>query len=173
MERRGGIMRPWRGKGTRARLTVFLGLTALVGGVGLAWWRATRGSEKDPMRLGLLHSALNEFNAERYDQASAFLDRRARAVAPTSLDWVLRARIADAQGRLADAREDLKHIPDSDLISSQAWLKAGQIEVKRHRASAGEAAYQRALKLNPDQVQAYRELAYLYALQRRKAECDG
>jgi tetratricopeptide (TPR) repeat protein len=150
-------------------------MAALAGVValGLVWWRVTLGSEKDPMRLALLHSALNEFNAERYERATAILDRRAQAVMPTSLDWMLRARIAEAQGRLADAREDLKHIPDSDLISSQAWLKAGRIEVKLHRARAGEAAYRRALALNPDQVQGYRELAYLYALERRKAECDA
>ncbi len=45
------------------------------------------------------------------------------------LDWMLRARIAESQGRLVEALAHLKHIPDSDLISSQAWLKAGQIEL--------------------------------------------
>jgi tetratricopeptide (TPR) repeat protein len=121
----------------------------------------------------LLGSALTEFHAKHYDQATAILNRRAAEVAPTSLDWMLRARIAEAEGLLAEAIDDLKHIPDSDEISSQAWLKTGQIEVARNRARAAEAAYRRALLLNPEQLQAYRELAYLFALQRRKAECDA
>jgi tetratricopeptide (TPR) repeat protein len=142
------------------------------GGV-LARWRWPRGPEKDPMRLELLQSALNEFNAKQYERATALLDRRAAEVAPTPLDWMLRARIAEATGLLAEAVEYLKHIPDSDDISSQAWLKTGQIEMARNRARAAEAAYRRALALNPDQAQASRELAYLFALQRRKSECDA
>jgi len=37
--------------------------------------------------------------------------------------------------------------------------------------AAAIAAFRRALELDPDQIQTYRELAYLYALQRRKADC--
>jgi tetratricopeptide (TPR) repeat protein len=86
---------------------------------------------------------------------------------------MLRARIAESQGRLEQALGNLKHIPDSDAIGSQAWLKAGQIELARHDARGAESAFRRALALDPDQIQAYRELAYLYAVQRRREECDA
>ncbi len=157
----------------RWRLAALLGVVLLAVGAGVARWRWPRAPQKDPTRLALLGSALSEFHAKHYDRATAILNRRAAEVAPTSLDWMLRARIAEAQGLLAEAIDDLKHIPDSDEISSQAWLKAGQVEVARNRARAAEAAYRRALALNPEQLQAYRELAYLFALQRRKAECDA
>ena len=60
---------------------------------------------------------------------AALLDRRSSVVPPTPLDWMLRARIAESQGRPADALKFLKHIPDSDPVGSQAWLKAGQVEL--------------------------------------------
>jgi tetratricopeptide (TPR) repeat protein len=128
---------------------------------------------KPPQRLDLLYAAWNEFNSSRFDQASAILDRRAAIAMPTALDWMLRARIAESRGRLTDALDHLKQIPDADPIGSQAWLKAGQIELARHNARGAETAFVHSLKLNPDQIQAYRELAYLYALQRRRHECDA
>jgi len=125
------------------------------------------------MRLELLYAAWNEFNAKSYDAATATLDRRVAEVEPTSLDWMLRARIAQAQGRMVAALDDLKHIPDSDSISAKRWFLTGQLELALHHSKAAEAAYRRSLALDPNQIQPHRELAYLYALQRRKAECDA
>jgi len=130
-------------------------------------------SDHDPSRLGLLRTAFDEFSAKRYDRARALLDQRASEVTPTALDWMLRARIAESQGRPAEALAHLKHIPDSDPIGANAWLKTGQLELARGHARAAEAAYSHALELDPEQVQSYRELAYLYAVQRRQAECDA
>jgi len=154
-------------------LAFVLFLIALVVGVVAAPKLSRSRSSQDPNRLDLLQTAWIEFAAKRYDQASAMLDQRASEVAPTPLDWMLRARIAESLGRPAEALDHLKHIPDSDSISAQAWLKAGQIELARGRARAAEAAYRHALVLNPGQIQSYLELAYLYAAQRRKAECDA
>jgi tetratricopeptide (TPR) repeat protein len=170
-----GSGRDNRLSGSRKRwvlLIVLLLVTVVVGAVAAPrlWVRA---SPKNPQHLDLLYAALNEFNAKHYEQASAILDRRTAAVEPTSLDWMLRARIAEAQGRLDEALDYVKHIPESDPISAQAWLKAGQIELARGQARAAEAAYLHALTLNADQIQSYRELAYLYAIQRRKAVCDA
>lgn len=143
---------------------------SIAGAAALQRWPRSPG--RDPNRLGLLAAALVEFDAGRFDQARGILDRRTAEVAPIALDWMLRARVAEAQGRSEEALAHLKHIPDSDPIAAQAWLKAGQIERARHRARAAEAAYRRALTLNPDQIQSHRELAYLYAAQLRKEECD-
>ena len=161
------------GKRIRRVLLLVLVVIALAIGGAAALRRWRRQSERDSARLGLLSAALAEFNAGRHEQALALLDQRAAEVAPTALDWMLRARVAEAQGRSEDALANLKQIPDSDPIAAQAWLKAGQIELARHRARASEAASLRALALNPDQIQAHRELAYLYAIQRRKQECHA
>jgi tetratricopeptide (TPR) repeat protein len=121
----------------------------------------------------MLYQAWSEFDAKRYDAASATLDRRLSEVASTPLDWMLRARIAESQGHLAEALEKLKQIPDSDVIGPRAWLKAGQIEKVRGHASAAEAAYRHSLALDPSLIQTRRELAYLYAVQVRYDACDA
>jgi tetratricopeptide (TPR) repeat protein len=163
------------GKRKRRVIALVVFVAALVA-LGFAISRLQRrapSGETDRARLDLLQAAWEEFAAQRYEKAVEFLDRRATAVSPTPLDWMLRARIAESQNRFAEALDHLKQIPDSDSISAQASLKAGQIELARHRARAAEAAYVRSLKLNPDQIQPHRELAYLFALERRKAECDA
>ena len=71
----------------------------------------------DRQRLSLLYDAWNEFNAKRYDRATKILDQRAALVRPVPLDWMLRAQIAEAQGGLTQALEDLRRIPDSDSIA--------------------------------------------------------
>jgi tetratricopeptide (TPR) repeat protein len=146
---------------------------ALVGGGTLAWWPRSSRPDRDPKRLRLLQAAWKEFDAGRFERANAILDRRAREIAPTSLDWMLRARVAEGQGKLQEALDHLEHIPETDAIAPQAWLKVAQIERSRHRLRAAEAAYLRALKLNPKQIQSHRELIYIYTLQHRKRDCDA
>ena len=126
-KRRTGKRRPW------ARVIAVL-LVALAVGATVVVRLRGRVSPKKPQRLDLLYAALNEFNAKSYDRATALLDRRAAEHEPTPLDWMLRARIDESQGRLVQALGHLKHIPDTDAIGSQAWLKAGQIELARHDA---------------------------------------
>jgi tetratricopeptide (TPR) repeat protein len=163
------------GSGKRIRWAVWRAVLLVALGVGavIASRIWVRSSPEVHQRLDLLQDAWIEFNAKSYDRATAILDRRAAQVEPTPLDWMLRARIAESQGRLLEALDHLKKIPDSDPISSQAWLKAGQIELARHNARAAEAALHRSLALNSDQIQPYRELAYLYTVQRRREECDA
>lgn len=161
-----------RRKNKRWGLVLFVAALLGIGGV-VAWRYWPRGPDPDPTRLGLLKAAAAEFETKRYDQATASLDRRARDVKPTTLDWMLRAKIAEAQGRHTEALEYLTHIPDSSPHSPQKWLKAGQIQFARNHAVEAEAAYRRSLELDPEQVQPHRELAYLYALQLRRAECDA
>lgn len=163
---------PASARGRRA--WVLVALTLLAGAVGAtAWWLWPRRPDRDPMRLGLLRQALEEFNAGRLEKADTILARREADGVATSLDWMLRARVAEGQGRLREAIGYLEQIPDADKIAAQARLKAGQIERARHHARAAEAAFLRALAIGPGLVQAHRELAYIYALQRRKADCDA
>ena len=62
-------------------------------------WRRDAG--QDPQRLGLLYEAWKAFDAKHQAAAIELLDRRAAEVAPSSLDWMLRGRIAEAQGSRA------------------------------------------------------------------------
>ncbi len=155
----------------RRALVLVLFAIALSAGGALAWKLWLPRPQKDSKNLDLLYVALADFNAGRFEQANAVLDRRAAETRPTSLDWMLRARVASAQGRLEDALKSLDRIPDSSPIAAQARLLAGQVELARHHARAADQALRRALELDPSHIQTYRELAYLYALQRRKAEC--
>ena len=161
--------RPGSARGRWAWVLVVL--VVVVAAVGTtAWWMWPRRPDRDPMRLGLLKEAIEEYNAGRYQNVDAILARRAADRATTSSDWMLRARMAETRGRLDDALGYLEHIRDTDPIAPQAWMRAGQIERARNRLRAAEAAFRHALALSPDQVQSHRELAYVYVLQRRKDE---
>jgi tetratricopeptide (TPR) repeat protein len=133
-----------------------------------AWYVARPGT--DPRQL--LEQAWDEFGAGRYDRAAAALDRRARRCTPTARDWALRALLAQARGRIEDALVALRQIPDADPLAARAWLQAGSLEFRRGRAPAAEAALLHALKLDPKLAEARRELAYLYALQLRRRDCN-
>src|SRR5262245_29028744 len=148
------------GPARRRRWGVVLAVIAVAAVGALAWRLWPRRPDRDPSRLGLLQAALEEFNAGRYDRAEAILDHRAAETATTPLDWMLRARVAEGQGRLQQALDALRHIPDTDLIAPRAWLKAGQIEKARHHLRAAEVAFQHALTLDAAQVQSHRELAF-------------
>jgi tetratricopeptide (TPR) repeat protein len=168
----GGRSARWRSKLLWTGIGLVLAIVTLAGLAVALRARQVRPG-RAPRRLDLLYAAWTEFNAKRYDQASAILDRRAANVSATALDWMLRGRIAESQGLPDEAIGHLKKIADTDALSAQAWLRIGQIEHTRHLARAAEAAYRRAERLDPNQVQPRRELAYLYALQRRQAECDS
>ena len=49
-------------------------------------------------------------------------------------------------------------------------MLAGQTELRRDRVRLAEALFHAAIKLNPGQVQAHRELIYIYGMQLRRAE---
>ena len=68
----------------RRVLGFLLLLVVLVGGAVAAQRAWRRGSARDPMRLDLLQSAWNSFNAQRFDEARETLDRRPADVQPTA-----------------------------------------------------------------------------------------
>lgn len=157
--------RPAARRGRRRALAVVLVLLAGAGAVVLV------RPGPDPMRL--LAAATAEYTAGRLDRAEALLNRRARRAAPTALDWILRARIAEGRDRFDEAVAALRNVPDADPFAAQRWLLEGQIELNRDRARTAEAALRRALALDPKLAVAHRELSYIYAMQHRQNECDA
>ena len=125
----------------------------------------------DPTRL--LQIAWIECEAGRLDRAQSALDRRAELAPATALDWLLRSRIAKTRGRVEQALEALRQVPDADPLAGEARLQAGRIELDRDHARAAEDAMLRTLTLDPARTLAYRELAYIYAIQHRRAECSA
>src|SRR5262249_47487945 len=96
----------------RWTLRIILLLVVIAAGTSAARRAWRRTPAQSPSHLQLLYNALSEFDAKRYDAATAMLDRRQSEVAPTPLDWMLRARIAEAQGHPAEALGWLEQIPD-------------------------------------------------------------
>ncbi len=144
---------------------IWLGLLVMAG--GLAAWVARAWPASNPDRLW--QQAEADFQAGRHDRAKAALTRLARLRAPTSLDWMLRAKLAMVQGRTDDALAALAKILDGAPMAPQARLLAGQLELRRYRMRPAEAWLLAALKLDPKLVQGHRELVYVYGMQMRRA----
>jgi tetratricopeptide (TPR) repeat protein len=143
-----------------AVLLLALGLTAAIVVVA---WPAT-----DPDRLRA--QVQSEIEAGRVDRAARALAKLERLGPPTVADWMLRARLAIARGRTEDALAAFARVPDGHSMAIEARLRQGQLELRRDRVAAAEAALQQALRLYPQLVQARRELVYIYGMQLRRTE---
>jgi tetratricopeptide (TPR) repeat protein len=133
-----------------------------------AWWLLVERGPADPDALWRQADADAEIG--RYDRVEAALVRLGRLRSPTPEDWYLRAKLAMAQERTEDALADLARIPDAAPKGALARLRTGQIELRRDRWRHAEAALRTATQLDPELVQAHRELIFLYSMQSRRAE---
>ncbi len=138
-------------------------------GVLVAWF-ASRG-RPDPDRLWA--DAERAFLAGRWDRARDALKTLERIRAKSTLDWLLRAQLATAEGHLEEALDALGHVPDDHPMAAQAHLMAGRIERQRRRPRRAEAAFRRALALKPGLVEARKELVYILGIQSRRREVDA
>jgi tetratricopeptide (TPR) repeat protein len=133
----------------------------------VAWARA----RLDPDRLW--DQAQAALRAGRPEQAEAKLVWIRRLRSPSSLDWMLEAQVASAHGRAERALAALSHVPDDDPLAAQAFLLAGRLERERNRVRAAEAEFRRALKVDPDLIDAHKELIHIYGVQLRRKEVDA
>ena len=133
----------------------------------LTWYGRDAGPDQ------LWRRAHEAIQASQWDRAEAELARLGRARSPTPEDWMLRAQLAMARGRVDAALADLAKIPDAHELAPQARLRAGQLELRRNRLRAAEEAFLAASRLDPNLVQARRELIYIYGMQGRRAELDA
>jgi tetratricopeptide (TPR) repeat protein len=124
--------------------------------------------ESDPDRLREL--ALIELQSGRLAGAAAALDRLRVRGRMTPADWMLRAQVDQASGRISEALSDLQAVPDDDPMGARARLQEGQLELRRDRARAAEAACLRAVARDPRLVEARRQLVYIYGMQMRRRE---
>jgi Flp pilus assembly protein TadD len=161
-------MRSWilRFAGWALGLAVLAGLLVALGLVAL------RGRADEAPDV-LIRKAQEAITAQRWDRAASLLDRLAGArVRGSTLDY-LRGQLEDARGDPDAAVAALGRIPDGDRLAARAQLLVGQVERKRDRARAAEAALREAVRLDPRLAQPRRELAFLYGIQGRRAEMDA
>ena len=139
---------------------------ALVAGYG--GFRVLQSDRANPDTVWA--DAERDFMAGRYDRVDLALARLRRLREPTPLDWFLHAQLAMARDNNDEALEDLKRVPDTHYMAAQARMLAGQTELRRDRVRLAEELFHAAIRLNPRQVQAHRELIYIYGMQLRRAE---
>ena len=136
---------------------------ALAVAIGVLAWP---GPGPEPLRA----QAEAELQSGRFDPAARTLERLDRLGPPTVEDWMLRARVAIARGRTEEALDALARVPDDHPRAVDVRFRQGQLELRRDRARAAEAALVQALRRYPQLVQARRELIYIYGMQLRRAE---
>jgi tetratricopeptide (TPR) repeat protein len=131
--------------------------------------RAWPESEPDRLR----QQALIELQSGRFSRAAAALDRLRSLDRPMPADWMLRAQVDLALGRIPAALSDLQAVSDDDPMAARARLQEGRIELRRDRARAAEAAFLRAVARDPKLIEARRELVYIYGMQMRRRELQA
>jgi tetratricopeptide (TPR) repeat protein len=141
---------------------------AALGLIAFSAWKMADRWLADPDVL--LATAGREFEAGRWGPAERLLNRVCGLRSPTAADRMLRARLALAHGRDAEALAMLGSVPDDDPRGSGARLRKGQLELRLGHLRAAEADLLRAVELNPQQALARRELIYIYGMQMRRQE---
>jgi tetratricopeptide (TPR) repeat protein len=152
--------------GRWAMLLILTIVSALTASGTIRSWR-----QPDPGRLR--RQALSSFISAHFDRADDALRRLCQQSELMAEDWMLRAQVDMALGRDVRALASLARVQDTHALAPRAQLQSGQIELRRHRARAAEAAFLRALRLDPRLVQARRELIYIYGMQMRRAELSA
>lgn len=128
----------------------------------------------DPVTAeGAYAAALGAVEAGRFDEAARSLEQLATLRSPTPLDHGVKARVAIARGHTDTAITHLKQIPDTHALADWARLREGQLELRRQRLPAAERALRAAIRRNPDNLAARRELIYLLGVQLRRDELDA
>ena len=140
---------------------VIVAATAIVAGV----YFLSR-PRRDPEKLWA--EAQTELKAGRGDKAEALVEEIGKLRPPTPLDEMLKAQIAIAGGRVDEALGHLEKVPDNHQMGAQARLLAGQLELRRKRPRLAEGFLLKAVELDPDLVQARRELVYIYGILLRR-----
>jgi tetratricopeptide (TPR) repeat protein len=142
-------------------------IVAAVAG-GVAWYLANR---TDPSVL--VAKAEAELQERHWEAARSQVRRLEGIRRPTPKDRSLRARIEIGAGDDARALEELRQIVDDPELAPQALYMTGLIERHRQRLRYAEAAYRKAIRLEPGLIPARKELIYILGMQSRRRELDA
>ncbi len=139
----------------------------VVVGIVIVGWARRRPSADEVWK-----QAQVDLQAGRFEQAQSAIEQLASLRPATPLDHMLFAQVAIAENQPDQALEELAMVPDEHYMASQARLLSGQIEIRRKRLRLAETWLKKALAIDPDLVQAYRELIFIHGLQLRRAELN-
>lgn len=117
-------------------------------------------------------TAQADLQSGRFTEARAGLARLTSLRPPTGLDHMLAAQLAIAENRPDQALAELALVSRDHYMAAQARLLAGQIELRRKRLRLAEDSFNQALAIDPNLVQAYRELIFIHGLQLRRPELN-
>ena len=117
-------------------------------------------------------SIQDDLKAGKLDRAEPAMGRLLRLRPATDEHWMVLGQIALARGRDAEALEHLARVSDDYPMAARARTWEGTIELKNQRARKAEAAFLQALRLDPHDTTARRELIRLYCIQRRRRELN-
>src|SRR6202034_4069816 len=115
-------------------------------------------------------SVQEDWKAGRFDRAQAAMDQLLRLRPATDEHDMVLAQLAMARGRDAEALGHLARIGDGSPPAARARTLEGRIELRNRRARRAEAAFLRAVRLDPDDPVLRRDLILLYCMQRRRRE---
>ncbi len=162
---KGSARRP---RGLLGRLRAWHGLAL----AGLAAAAIAYAARSRPSADAVWKTAQADLQAGRFDSARAGLKRLAGLRAATPLDLMLSAQLAIAENKPDQAIASLEQVPRAHYMAAQAHLLEGQIEQRRKRLRLAEEAFREALAINPNLVQAHRELIFIYSLHLRRSELN-
>ena len=144
-------------------------LVVLVSAVGLYAVRNYRSVDPE----GLWKKGQAALSAGKIDDAEAAAISLSRLREPTPWDRMLLAQVDVARLRTDEAVSQLERIPDDHPAAAQARLLAGRSNYGGNRVRFAEQYLLEAVRLNPKQVAAHRELIYIYGYQLRRRELDA
>jgi tetratricopeptide (TPR) repeat protein len=153
----------------RDRLLAATALTVLIASIGLYALRSRRAPGPDD----LWKRGQGALSAGRIDEAEAAAMSLSRLRDPTPWDRMLQAQIDVARSRPDESLGKLDSIPDDHPAAAQARLLAGQVELRRNRVRTAERYLREAVRLDPKQIPAHRELIYIYGYQLRRRELNA
>ncbi|MFM9966625.1 MAG: FG-GAP-like repeat-containing protein [Planctomycetaceae bacterium] len=135
----------------------------LLAGLAVIFLRPARRGTSDLLRAGKQAAARGEF-LRALESADAVLVSE-----PHSTEALLLAGQTAAQLKRFDlALTYLRRMkPDGSVAAVQAAVLAGDVELNRGHAAAAEESYRAALRQDPRQLQAQRQLAYLLGVEGR------
>lgn len=126
-----------------------------------------------PSAEKLVEDARRAMQGGQWSRAAELLEAVGWIRAHTPTERLLLADADDRLGRSERAVERLAAIPDDDPSAAAARLLAGQIERRRNRMRAAEAALLEAARLDPQLAQARRELVFMYGMQGRRIDLSA
>jgi tetratricopeptide (TPR) repeat protein len=139
--------------------------------VTLAGWFARgmrSGGSDDPERLW--SQARQAWSTGQLDEAESALTRLAKLRPATVTERLLRAGVARKRGRLDAALHALEGVSDTTPDACRIWSERGLIEFDRNRGRAAEAAFLRAIALDPKFPEPRHGLIDLYTIEGRRSE---